>query len=141
MNGWLLDTNVVSELRKKRPDRRVKAWSDVQVADSLFLSSVTLAEIRYGIEKQPDPKFRKELATWLDHRLRPWFAGRILPVDEEVILEWRRMVTRGREQSITFSQPDLFIAATAHVHSLTVCTRNEGDFLRAAVPVVNPWSE
>ena len=108
MNGWLLDTNVVSELRKKRPDRRVKAWSDVQVADSLFLSSVTLAEIRYGIEKQPDPKFRKELATWLDHRLRPWFAGRILPVDEEVILEWRRMVARGREQSITFSQPDLF---------------------------------
>ena len=141
MNGWLLDTNVVSELRKKRPDRRVKAWSDVQVADSLFLSSVTLAEIRYGIEKQPDPKFRKELATWLDHRLRPWFAGRILPVDEEAILEWRRMVARGREQSITFSQPDLFIAATAHVHSLTVCTRNEGDFLRAAVPVVNPWSE
>ena len=141
MNGWLLDTNVVSELRKKRPDRRVKAWSDVQVADSLFLSSVTLAEIRYGIEKQPDPKFRKELATWLDHRLRPWFAGRILPVDEEVILEWRRMVARGREQSITFSQPDLFIAATAHVHSLTVCTRNEGDFLRAAVPVLNPWSE
>jgi predicted nucleic acid-binding protein len=141
VNGWLLDTNVVSELRKKRPDRRVKAWSDVQVADSLFLSSVTLAEIRYGIEKQPDPKFRKELATWLDHRLRPWFAGRILPVDEEVILEWRRMVARGREQSITFSQPDLFIAATAHVHSLTVCTRNEGDFLRAAVPVVNPWSE
>ena len=141
MNGWLLGTNVVSELRKKRPDHRVKAWSDVQVADSLFLSSVTLAEIRYGIEKQPDPKFRKELATWLDHRLRPWFAGRILPVDEEVILEWRRMVVRGREQSITFSQPDLFIAATAHVHSLTVCTRNEGDFLRAAVPVLNPWSE
>ena len=141
MNGWLLDTNVVSELRKKRPDRRVKAWSDVQAADSLFFSSVTLAEIRYGIEKQPDPKFRKELATWLDHRLRPWFAGRILPVDEEVILEWRRMVARGREQSITFSQPDLFIAATAHVHSLTVCTRNEGDFLRAAVPVCNPWSE
>ena len=55
MNGWLLDTNVVSELRKKRPDSRVKAWSDAQAADSLFLSSVTLAEIRYGIERQPDP--------------------------------------------------------------------------------------
>ncbi len=140
MNGWLLNTNVVSELRKKRPDRRVKAWSDAQAADSLFLSSVTLAEIRYGIERQADPRFREELATWLDHRLRPWFAGRILPVDEEVILEWRRMVARGREKSITFSQPDLFIAATAHVHSLTVCTRNEGDFLRAAVSVFNPWS-
>ena len=140
MNGWLLDTNVVSELRKKRPASRVKAWSDAQPADSLFLSSITLAEIRYGIEKQSDPKFRNELARWLDHRLRPWFAGRILPVDEEVILEWRRMVARGRESSITFSQPDLFIAATAYVHSLVVCTRNEEDFLKTDVPVFNPWA-
>ena len=63
MTGWLLDTNVVSELRKKQPDHRVKAWSDAQVADGLFLSSVTLAEIRYGIERQSDPKLRTELAT------------------------------------------------------------------------------
>jgi len=140
VNGWLLDTNVVSELRKKRPDSRVKAWSDVQAADSLFLSSVTLAEIRYGIERQQDPKFRNELARWLDHRLRPWFAGRILPVDEEVILEWRRMVARGRERSITFSQPDLFIAATAYAHSLVVCTRNAEDFRKTDVPVFNPWT-
>ena len=88
MNGWLLDTNVVSELRKRRPDRHAKAWSDAQTADSLFLSSVTLAEIRYGVERQPDPVFRNELMRWLDHQLRPWFAGRILPVDEEAILEW-----------------------------------------------------
>ena len=139
MTGWLLDTNVVSELRKKRPDSHVKAWSDAQAADSLFLSSVTLAEIRYGIERQPDPTFRHELSMWLDHRLRPWFAGRILPVDEEVILEWRRMVARGRENSITFSQPDLFIAATAYVHALVVCTRNEGDFRKTGVSVFNPW--
>ena len=71
--------------------------------------------------------------------MRPWFAGRILPVDEEVILEWRRMVTRGRQRSITFRQPDLFIAATANVHSLVVCTRNESDFRIAEVPVLNPW--
>lgn len=139
MTGWLLDTNVVSELRKTRPDNHVKAWSEAQAADSLFLSSVTLAEIRYGIERQPDLKFRNELAVWLDHRLRRWFAGRILPVDEEVILEWRRMVARGREHSITFSQPDLFIAATAQVHSLVVCTRNEADFRQTGVPVFNPW--
>ena len=139
MTGWLLDTNVVSELRKQRPDDNVKAWSDAQTADNLFLSSVTLAEIRYGIETQPDPVFRIELTSWLDHQLRPWFAGRILPVDEEVILEWRRMVARGRQRSMTFSQPDLFIAATASVHSLVVCTRNEGDFRAAEVPVLNPW--
>ena len=96
MNGWLLDTNVVSELRKTRPAPRVKAWSDAQPPDSLFLSTVTLAEIRYGIECQSDPAFRQELESWLDGGLRPWFAQRILPVDEDVILEWRRMVARGR---------------------------------------------
>ena len=77
---------------------------------------------------------REELETWLAHRLRPWFAGRILPVDEEVILEWRRMVARGRERAVTFSQPDLFIAATAQVHSLTLCTRNEKDFSQGQHP-------
>ena len=140
MSGWLLDTNVVSELRKSRPDRRVKAWSNAQASDRLFLSTVTLAEIRYGIERQADPAFRAELDTWLDQRLRPWFHGRILPVDEEVILEWRRLVGRGRERNITFSQPDLFIAATARVHSLTLCTRNEHDFRNTDAPLFNPWS-
>ena len=141
MSGWLLDTNVVSELRKNRPDPHVKAWSDAQPADSLFLSTVTLAEIRYGIECQADLAFREELETWLARRLRPWFADRILPVDEDVILEWRHMVARGRNKAITFSQPDLFIAATARVHALAVCTRNEHDFRMADVPVLNPWSE
>lgn len=131
----------MSELRKTRPDPRVKAWSDARTPDSLFLSTVTLAEIRYGIECQADPAFREALETWLDGGLRPWFAERILPVDEDVILEWRRMVARGRRQSITFSQPDLFIAATARVHALTVCTRNQSDFRMAGVPVLNPWSE
>ncbi|MDE2926570.1 MAG: type II toxin-antitoxin system VapC family toxin [Acidobacteriota bacterium] len=140
MTGWLLDTNVVSELRKTRPNRRVKEWSDARTADAFFLSTITLAEIRFGIERQIDPRFRRELKNWLDHRLRPWFAGRILPVDEEVILEWRRMIARGKERAVTFSQPDLFIAATAKVHSLTLCTRNEKDFRRTNIPVFNPWS-
>ena len=69
------------------------------------------------------------------------WGGRILPLDEEVILEWRRMVERGRARKITFSQPDLFIAATAQVHALTVCTRNERDFRGTDVQVFNPWSE
>ena len=140
MSGWLLDTNVVSELRKPRPDHHVKAWSDAQVSDRLFLSTVTLAEIRYGIENQTDPAFRAALDTWLDHELRPWFHERILPVDENVILEWRRLVARGRARNITFSQPDLFIAATARVHSLTLCTRNEQDFRNTDIRLFNPWS-
>ena len=118
----------------------MKAWSDAQTPITLFLSTVTLAEIRYGIEGQSDHRFRAELVTWLDQVLRRWFAGRILAVDEEVILEWRRMVAHGRKQGITFSQPDLFIAATARVHDLTVCTRDEGDFRKTGVAVFNPWA-
>lgn len=139
MRGWLLDTNVVSELRKPSCDPAVKAWSDNQPPGSLFLSTVTVAEIRLGIERRDDSAFRRELTAWLDHSLRPWFAERILQVDEEVILEWRRMVEKGRKEGTTFSQPDLFIAATARLHDLSVATRNVTDFERAGVGVFNPW--
>lgn len=74
MNGWLLDTNVVSELRKTRPNRRVKEWSDAQAPDAFYLSTITIAEIRFGIECQTDTPFRQDLEDWLAHRLRPWFA-------------------------------------------------------------------
>lgn len=140
MTGWLLDTVVVSELRKPRCDPRVRKWSEDQVPESLFLSRVTLAEIRFGIEQVPDVRFRGELMGWLDRTLRPWFGGRILEVDEDVIVEWRRMVARGRAVNHTFSQPDLFIAATAAIHGLAVATRNVTDFRIANVPVFDPWS-
>lgn len=130
----------MSELRKARPGHRVKAWSDVQVSDRLFLSEVTVAEIRFGIERKADETQRAALETWLDRELRPWFEGRVLPVDEDVILEWRRLVARGRERNITFSQPDLFIPATARVHGLTLATRNERDFRHTDVRLFNPWS-
>ena len=130
----------MSELRKARPDPRVKAWSDVQASDRLFLSEVTVAEIRFGIERNAEAKGQSALETWLDQELRPWFEGRVLPVDEDVILEWRRLVARGRERNITFSQPDLFMAATARVHGLTLATRNERDFRHTDVRFFNPWS-
>ena len=71
--------------------------------------------------------------------LLPWFSGRILEIDEAVIVEWRRMVEKGRKQNYTFSQPDLFIAATASVHGLGVATRDVDDFARAGVAIVDPW--
>jgi predicted nucleic acid-binding protein len=80
------------------------------------------------------------LQAWLDAELRPWFGDRILEIDEDVILEWRRMVQRGRAAGHTFSQPDLFIAATASVAGLCVVTRNVADFVLAGVPVFNPWT-
>ena len=139
MSGWLLDTNVVSELRKANPDPHVKAWSDAQSPSMLFLSIVTLAEIRYGVECHRDGAFQAELNLWLESTLRPWFAGRILAIDEEVLLEWRRMVESGRGRGIVFSHPDVLIAATARVHGLDVCTRDEGGFSRTGIAVVNPW--
>ena len=140
MRGWLLDTNVISELRKPRCQQTVKIWTEQQQPDSLYLSRITLAEIRFGIERVTDTTFRTELSNWLDETLRPWFGERILEIDEEVILEWRRLVERGKTVGHTFSQPDLFIAATAVVHRLCLVTRNVTDFHPTGVPVFDPWN-
>lgn len=100
-----------------------------------------MAEIRYGIEQLSDKGRQNTLSAWLDSELRSWFAGRILPVDEEVLVEWRRMVARGRLVQHTFSQPDLFIAAIASVHNLCVVTRNIKDFQISGVAVLDPWNQ
>lgn len=139
MSGWLLDTNVLSELRKPRPNLRVQAFVAGQSLESLFVSSVSLAEIRYGIARLDDPLRRAELTDWLDLRLRPLFAQRVLDVSEDVMFRWRLLVEEGRRAGHTFSQPDLIIAATALQRGLTVVTRDTADFQRAGVPLLNPW--
>lgn len=139
MTGWLLDTNVISELRKRNCDPAVRRWVESQGPNDLFLSVVTLAEIRFGIERAKDAALRAELIEWLDAVLLPWFDGRILEISESVMLEWRRMVERGRAIRHTFSQPDLLIAATAAVNGLVVATRNVADFEKAGIEVLNPW--
>lgn len=140
MKAWLLDTNVISELRKPNCNPNVKQWTDRQPPQSFYLSTVTLAEIRFGIEQLRDnAALKKELVEWLDGTLRPWFTERILPVDEDVILVWRQLVEAGRKQGHTFGQPDLFIAAIAIIHNLCVVTRNVADFERSGVSVLNPF--
>jgi toxin FitB len=142
VRGWLLDTNVISELRKSNCDARVKAWSDDQVPATLYLSRVTIAEIRYGIERLPTAdRSRRRLEAWLTNELRPWFSDRLLDVDEDVFVVWRRLAKRGKAMRHTFPQPDLFIAATAILHDLCVVTRNTGDFFRTGVLVLNPWTD
>ena len=139
MSGWLLDTNVISELRRPRPNARVRAFVASQALEELFVSTVTFAEIRYGIEAVADPIRRAELSDWLAHKVRPMFGQRVLDVSEEVMFKWRLLVEEGRKVGLTFSQPDLIIAATALQHGLTVVTRDTGDYLRARVPLLNPW--
>ena len=139
MSGWLLDTNVISELRRPRPSARVRSFISGQRLEDLFVSTVTLAEIRYGIETVGDPIRRAELSDWLLHRVRPMFDQRVLDVSEDVMFKWRLLVEDGRKVGHTFSQPDLIIAATALQHGLTVVTRDTGDYQRARVPLLNPW--
>ena len=139
MSGWLLDTNVISELRRPRPSARVRSFIATQRLEDLFISTVTFAEIRYGIEMVADPVRRAELNHWLLHQVRPLFGQRVLDVSEDVMFKWRLLVEDGRAAGHTFSQPDLIIAATALHHGLTVVTRDTGDFKRARVPLLNPW--
>lgn len=139
MSGFLLDTNVLSELRRPRPEPRVRAFIAAQRLDQLFISSVTLAEIRFGIERLADHAKRAMLQDWLAQRVRPVFAGRILPVSEDVMLKWRLLVEKGRKTGYSFSQPDLIIAATAACHGLTAVSRDTREFERAGVAALNPW--
>lgn len=139
MTLYLLDTNVISELRRPRPEARVVAFVAAQPLESLHISAVTLAEIRFGIERVTDASKRAELSHWLGNRVRPMFEDRILPVSEDVMLAWRLLVEEGRKAGHTFSQPDLIIAATAVRHGMTVVSRDIGEFARARVPFFNPW--
>lgn len=141
MTGWLLDTNILSELRRPRPERKVLAFVAAQPLDLLHVSAATLAEIRFGIELVGDASRRAELHAWLAHKVRPMFEGRVLAITEEVMLKWRILVEDGRKAGHTFSQPDLIIAAAALHHGLTVVSRDVSDYKKARVPVFNPWTD
>jgi toxin FitB len=137
VTGWLLDTNVLSELRRPKPNSKVIAFVAEAPLNRLYVSIVTFAEIRFGIEGVADPTRRAELNDWLAHRVRPMFEDRTLPIDEDVMLKWRLLVEDGRKSGHTYSQPDLIIAATAAHYGLTVVTRDTAEFQMARVSVLN----
>jgi toxin FitB len=141
VTGWLLDTNILSELRRHRPEPKVRTFIAAQPLDLLHVSVVTLAEVRFGIERLTDPARRSELNDWLAHKVRPMFVQRVLPVTEDIMLKWRVMVEEGRKSGHTFSQPDLIIAATGQQYGLTIVSRDTSEYLKARVPVFNPWVE
>jgi toxin FitB len=140
VRGWLLDTNVVSELRKPRPDSKVTNFIATQPGEMMFITDVTLAEITYGIEQLSDAARRTDLRLWLERNLRPLFAGRTLAITEGVIVRWKTMVVEGQKRGHTFGQPDLFIAAIAALQGLVVVSRDISEFIEAGVPIFDPWA-
>jgi predicted nucleic acid-binding protein len=141
VTGWLLDTNILSELRRRRPERKVLAFITAQPLELLYVSSATFAEIRFGIELVADANRRAELNDWLAHKVRPMFEGRVLAITEDIMFKWRLLVEDGRKAGHTFSQPDLIIAATALHHGLTVVSRGVSDYQKAHAAVLNPWGD
>jgi predicted nucleic acid-binding protein len=102
LRGWLLDTNVLSELRRPRPDAQVVAFVAAQPVPSLYVSTATMAEIRFGIELIADFARRTDLNAWLTHTLRPLFEGRVVPITEDVLVRWRQLVDAGRKRGHTY---------------------------------------
>jgi predicted nucleic acid-binding protein len=139
--GFLIDTNILSELDKPHPDRRVTRFFADTDAALLHISDVVFAELRFGIERVPDPVRRNRMRNWLDEVGRPLFQGRVLSADENVWLLWKALEQDGRRSGYTYPQPDLVIAAIALHHELTVVTRDAEPFARAGVLVRNPWED
>ena len=138
--GFLLDTNVVSELMKPRPSRPVVAWVDQTPEPLIHLSVITLGEIRKGIDllEDDDPR-RATLQVWLDRDLRVRFAGRLLAFDDAVAERWGQLEAVAKRRRLTLPTIDAQLAATALHHGLTFVTRNTADVESTGVPVINPW--
>ncbi len=138
--SFLLDTNVISEWVKPRPDAGVVTWLSEVDEDRVFLSSVSVAEFRYGIERMAAGARRSRLDLWLQEDVALRFETRILPVDVSVANTWGKIVSRSQAIGHTMSAMDGFLAATAEVHGLTLVTRNIADFAVLGPLVLNPWT-
>lgn len=134
--SYLLDTNVVSELARARPEPAVIEWISTVADDSLFLSVLTIGELRKGVEALPSGRKRESLRLWLETDLARWFGDRLLPVDAAVADRWGRLVAAAKSAPAAI---DSLLAATALQHDLRLVTRNVADFAFQGLEVVNPW--
>jgi len=139
MSGFLLDTNVISDLVSAKPEPRVSEWIDATDEGMLYLSVLTLGEIRKGAASRPQDKRRTQLETWLEVELQARFAGRVLPIDRAIADRWGLIAADAKRKGKTLTVIDGLLAATAIHHNLTIVTRNTKDFAAAQVQVLNPW--
>lgn len=133
--SWLIDTSVLCELRRRKPEPKVTAWFVAHRTDPMFVSVISLGEIRAGVEEKrlKDPAQTAAIERWLT-ALQLRFASRVLPITEAIADEWGRL-----SPGQPLPDCDGLVAATGLVHGLTVVTRNVGDFARSGVPLLNPW--
>lgn len=139
--SFLLDTNVVSEWVKPRPNAGVVAWLAEADEDRIFVSVITLAELRYGIERLAAGHRRRRLDEWLRDELPLRFEGRVLSIDAAIADAWGKIVARSEAVGRPIGVTDAFIAASAEVHGLTLVTRDASDFEPTLKSIVNPWTE
>jgi toxin FitB len=135
----LLDTNVVSEPLRLGPDTRVVAWIDAQPLETLFLSAITVAELRAGVALLPVCKRRSGLQESLETRVLPLFAGRVLPFDLSCTQAYADLMAKARASGLAIASTDGYIAAIAVANGLAVATRDTGPFGAAGAKVINPW--
>jgi predicted nucleic acid-binding protein len=135
----LLDTNVVSEPLRAAPDARVIEWIDAQPLETLFLSAITVAELRAGVALLPTGKRRTALHQSLERQVLPLFAGRVLPFDLACTLAYAALMSAARLAGLAIASADGYIAAIAVANGLTVASRDTGPFRAAGVAVIDPW--
>ncbi|BDP41386.1 ribonuclease VapC [Deinococcus aetherius] len=137
--AYLLDTNVISETARARPQPALVQLLTTTPLSDLYLSAVTFGEVEYGVQKQTDPARRLQLRAWVDDVLLPDYEGRILPVTGDVMVTWAQLVLRSGKTPGQLPRMDSLLAATALHHRLTLVTRNAADFQALGVPFLNPW--
>ena len=135
----LVDTNVISETLRQQPDPAVVRWMDAQSIETLYLSAVTVAELRYGIAVLPEGRRRQVLHNGLEQSVLPLFEGRILPFDGAAAESYAELMAAARRRGRGVSAADGYIAATAHAAGLMVATRDTSPFEAVGLAVVNPW--
>lgn len=134
--SYLLDTNVISETIRRQQNRLVMAWLEQIPAEALFVSVLTLGELRKGVERIAEKRRMEKLRLWLEHELTAWFEGRVLPVDLAVAERWGRLLAEVGRPVPTI---DSLLAATALRYELRLVTRNAKDFVYPGLEVINPW--
>ncbi|HCN70712.1 MAG TPA: VapC toxin family PIN domain ribonuclease [Pusillimonas sp.] len=137
----VLDTNVISELWKAEPNSNVLAWIDAQAIETLYLSAITVAELRFGLAAMPDGKRRTIYQERMEQEVLPVFEGRVLAFDLETSRTYADLMALARTQGKAIGKADGYIAATAAAHNLIVATRDTSPFEAGGLEVINPWME